>query len=154
MEQLKVMPPKLKDSDWEITVNSLMEKCNEIQVPEELTYKGQFISILESYCTGRVQAQTFEEVMLGKPYTEVEEAKTYFRLDSLMEFMRQKKFDSYTRAQVQERLKEINNEESSTVKKFKTSSGKWKSVRVWWIPEIVSEVEINEIPIEKEEVPF
>ena len=97
MEQLKVMPPKLKDSDWEITVNDLMEKCNEIQVPEELTYKGQFISILEAYCTGRVQAQTFEEVMLGKPYTEVEEGKTFFRLDSLMEYMRQKKFDSYTK---------------------------------------------------------
>ena len=154
MEQLKVMPPKLKDSDWEVTVNTLMEKCNEIQAPEELTYKGQFMSILEAYCTGRVQAQTFEGIMLGKPYTEVEESKTYFRLDSLMEYMRQKKFDSYTRAQVQERLKEINNEESSTVRRFKTSSGKWKSVRVWWIPEVASEVEINEIPIEKEEVPF
>ena len=55
---------------------------------------------------------------------------------------------------MQERLKEINNEESSTVRRFKTSSGKWKSVRVWWIPEVASEVEINEIPIEKEEVPF
>ena len=154
MEQLKVMPPKLKDADWEITVNDLMEKCNEIQVPEELTYKGQFMSILESYCTGRIQAQTFEEIMLGKPYTEVEEAKTYFRLDSLMEYMRQKKFDSYTRAQVQERLKEMNNEESSIVKTFKTSSGKWKSVRVWWIPEFASEVEVSEIAIEKEEAPF
>jgi hypothetical protein len=154
MEQLKVMPPKLKDADWEVTVNDLMEKCNEIQVPEELTYKGQFVSILESYCTGRIQAQTFEEIMLGKPYTEAEEAKTYFRLDSLMDFMRQKKFDSYTRAQVQERLKEMNNEESSIVKTFKTSSGKWKSVRVWWIPEFASEVEVSEIAIEKEEAPF
>ena len=154
MEQLKVMPPKLKDSDWETTVNGLMEKCNEIQVPEELTYKGQFISILETYCTGRVQAQTFEEIMLGKPYTEVEEQRTYFRLESLMEFMRQKKFDSYTRAQVQERLKELNNGDSSSIKNFKTSSGKWKTVRVWWIPEISSEVEVNNISIDREEVPF
>jgi hypothetical protein len=154
MEQLKVMPPKLKDSDWEITVNDLMEKCNEIQVPEELTYKGQFLSILESYCTGRVQAQTFEEIMLGKPYTDIEEQKTFFRLDSLMEYMRQKKFDSYTRAQVQERLKELNNGDSSSVKTFKTSSGKWKSVRVWWIPEFASEVEVTNIKIESGEVPF
>ena len=92
--------------------------------------------------------------MLGKPYTEAEEGRTYFRLDSLMDFMRQKKFDSYTRAQVQERLKEMNNEESSIVKKFKTSSGKWKTVRVWWIPEFASEVEVSEIAIEKEEAPF
>ena len=154
MEQLKVMPPKLKDSDWETTVNSLMEKCNEIQVPEELTYKGQFISILETYCTGRIQAQTFEEVMLGKPFTDIEEGKTFFRLDSLMEFMRQKKFDSYTRAQVQERVKEMNDGDSSGSKKFKTSNGKWKSVRVWWIPEFGSEVEIDPIEIESGEVPF
>jgi hypothetical protein len=154
MEQLKVMPPKLKDSDWETTVNNLMEKCNEIQVPEELTYKGQFLSILENFCTGRIQAQSFEEIMLGKPYTEEEEHKTYFRLDSLMEYMRQKKFDSYTRAQVQERLKEINDGDSSNLKNFKTSSGKWKAVRVWWIPEIASEVEMSTLTIEQEEVPF
>ena len=102
MEQLNFMPPKLKDSLWEEQINNLLENCNEINVPEELTYKGQFVSLLETYCTGRVQAQTFEEVMLGKPYTEEEESKTYFRLESLMEFMRQKKFDVYTRAQVQE----------------------------------------------------
>ena len=154
MEQLKMMPPKLKDSDWETTVNSLMEKCNEIQVPEELTYKGQFFSILEAYCTGRIQAQTFEEVMLGKPYTDTEEQKTFFRLESLMEFMRQKKFDSYTRAQVQERIKETNNGDSSSVKKFKTSSGTWKSVRVWSIPEFSSEVDIDNIVVESEEAPF
>jgi hypothetical protein len=51
-------------------------------------------------------------------------------------------------------LKEINNEESSIVKKFKTSAGKWKSVRVWWIPEFVSEVEVNDLIVEQEEVPF
>jgi len=154
MEQLKMMPPKLKDSDWETTVNSLMEKCNEIQVPEELTYKGQFFSILEAYCTGRIQAQTFEEVMLGKPYTDTEEQKTFFRLESLMEFMRQKKFDSYTRAQVQERIKETNNGDSSSIRNFRTSSGTWKSVRVWSIPEFSSEVEIGNIVVESEEVPF
>ena len=154
MEQLNFMPPKMKDADWEVQVNGLLENCNEIAVPQELTYKGQFLSFLELFCTGRVQAQSFEEVVIGKPYTDVEESRTYFRLDSLMEFMRQKKFDSYTRAQVQERLKEINNEESSIVKKFKTSAGKWKSVRVWWIPEFVSEVEIADVNIEIEEAPF
>ena len=49
---------------------------------------------------------------------------------------------------------QINNEESSIVKKFKTSAGKWKSVRVWWIPEFVSEVEVSSIEVETGEVPF
>ena len=154
MEQLNFMPPKLRDNLWEEQINGLLENCNEINVPEELTYKGQFISLLETYCTGRVQAQTFEEIMLGKPYTEAEENKTYFRLESLMEFMRQKKFDVYTRAQVQERLKEINSGDSSIVKRFKTSTGNSKTIRVWSIPEFVSEVEIEPVKIEAGEAPF
>tara|TARA_R110000744_G_scaffold285819_1_gene397171 strand:+ start:35 stop:895 length:861 start_codon:yes stop_codon:yes gene_type:complete len=154
MEQLNFMPPKLKDNLWEEQINNLLENCNEISVPEELTYKGQFVSLLESYCTGRVQAQTFEEVMLGKPYTDNEESKSFFRLESLMEYMRQKKFDIYTRAQVQERLKEINSGDSSLIKNFKTSTGTWKSVRVWSIPEFTSEIHINEVKIESEEAPF
>ena len=154
MEQLNFMPPKMKDADWEVQVNGLLENCNEIAVPQELTYKGQFLSYLELYCTGRVQAQSFEEVVIGKPYTDVEEARTYFRLDSLMEFLRNRKFDNYTRAQVQERLKEVNNGDSSVVKKFQTSQGKWKTVRVWWIPEFGAEVELKPITIEEEEVPF
>ena len=154
MEQLNFMPPKLKDNLWEEQINTLLENCNEINVPEELTYKGQFVSLLETYCTGRVQAQTFEEVMLGKPYTETEESKTYFRLESLMEFMRQKKFDIYTRGQVQERLKEINSGDSSVVKRFKTSTGNSKTIRVWSIPEFISEVDIDTVKIESGEVPF
>ena len=154
MEQLNFMPPKMKDADWEVQVNGLLENCNEIAVPQELTYKGQFLSYLELFCTGRVQAQSFEEVVIGKPYTDVEDARTFFKLDSLMEFLRNRKFDNYTRAQVQERLKEINNGDSSLVKKFQNSQGKWKSVRVWWIPEFGGEVEIKPITIEEEEVPF
>ena len=153
MEQLNFMPPKMKDADWEVQVNGLLENCNEIAVPQELTYKGQFLSYLELFCTGRVQAQSFEEVVIGKPYTDVEDARTFFKLDALMEFLRNRKFDNYTRAQVQERLKEINNGDSSLVKKFQNSQGKWKSVRVWWIPEFGGEVELNPVAIEEEEVP-
>ena len=154
MEQLNFMPPKMRDADWEVQVNGLLENCNEIAVPQELTYKGQFLSYLELFCTGRVQAQSFEEVVIGKPYTDVEDARTFFKLDALMEFLRNRKFDNYTRAQVQERLKEINNGDSSLVKKFQNSQGKWKSVRVWWIPEFGGEVEFKPIAIEEEEVPF
>ena len=49
MEQLNFMPPKMKDGDWEIQVNGLLENCNEIAVPQELTYKGQFYLTLNCF---------------------------------------------------------------------------------------------------------
>ena len=119
MEQLNFMPPKMKDGDWEIQVNGLLENCNEIAVPEELTYKGQFLSYLELFCTGRVQAQSFEEVVLVNHIQTEKNLEHILRLDSLMDFLRNRKFDNYTRAQVQERLKEINNGDSSLLKSFK-----------------------------------
>jgi hypothetical protein len=155
MEQLNFMPERAKEADWQVLINNLMDNCNQIEVPQELTYKGQFAELLETYCTGRVQAVTVEELMLGKPYTDSEEQRTYFRLDSLMEFLRQKKFDSYTRAQIQERIKEMNDgTDSHGVKRFKTSAGKWKSVRVWWVPEFAAEVSTPDIPVASTEVPF
>jgi hypothetical protein len=153
MEQLNYMPPVMKNGDWQALINSLLENVNEIEVPEELTYKGQFLELLENYCTGRVQAQSAEELSLGKPWTE--DGATYFKLDSLMQFLRAKKFDSYSRGQIQERLKELNeNQSANGNKKFKNTRGEWKNVRVWWVPEFNSEVQVPSIEIQEEEVPF
>jgi hypothetical protein len=84
MNQVFEMPPTMKIADWQSLVSSMMQNMNEIEVPEELTYKGQFVSHLESFCTGRVQAQSPEEISLGKPFTE--EGKVYFKLEALMKF--------------------------------------------------------------------
>ena len=48
MEQIHVMPPMMKEADWQVIVSMLMEDMSEIDVPEELTYKGQFMDLLES----------------------------------------------------------------------------------------------------------
>jgi len=72
-----------------------------------------------------------------------------------MGFLRQRKFDDYSRAQVQERLKEMNGgQEANGAKSFKTSKEKWKTIRVWWIPEFTQEVDVPDVEIEKTEVPF
>ena len=47
MEQIHVMPPMMKMADWRRVVSMLMDGMSEIDVPEELTYKGQFMDLLE-----------------------------------------------------------------------------------------------------------
>ena len=153
MEQLNFMPQAMKPSDWHTVVNEMMTNLNEIEVPQELTYKGQFTEHLEGYCTGNVQAQSAEELLLGKPYTD--DSKVFFRLDGLMNYLRNKRFDEYTRAQIQERIKEINaGEECHGTKRFKTVRGEWKTIRVWWVPELNTEVNIPDVYVESSEVPF
>ena len=152
LEQQNFMPPKVKESDWQVLINSLLAEANEIEVPEELTYKGQFMQLLEAFCHGRVQAQSAEELLVGKPW--IMDGFVYFKVDSFIEFLRQKGFTHYSKGQIQERIKEMNNgEKCSDGKSFKTTDGKWKTIRVWWIPEVKEEVDIPKVEFE-DEVPF
>ena len=152
LEQQNFMPPKVRESDWQVLINGLLAEANEIEVPEELTYKGHFNQLLESFCYGRVQAQSAEELLIGKPW--IMEGLVYFKIDSFIEFLRQKGFTHYSKGQIQERIKEINNgDKCSNVRNFKTTEGKFKSIRVWWVPEVREDVEIPKVEFE-EEVPF
>ena len=82
-----------------------------------------------------------EELELGKPWTE--DGKTYFKIKGLQEFLKQRGFTKLSRPQMQERLKQINdNEDCNTIYKYKNDVGKWLNTRVWWIRE-VKELEIK-----------
>lgn len=153
LEQLGFLPPRIKDNDWTALMNHALQDCMKIEVPPELTNKGQFNELLESFCTGRVQAQSAEELVLNKPFTE--DGVVYFKLDALMDFLKSKGFTQYTRGQVQERIKELNNgEASTTTKSFRDKAGKPKSVRVWFVPEFSPDVELPRADIKGQEVPF
>jgi len=107
---------------------------------------------MESFCHGRVQAASAEELLLGKPW--VMEDNVYFKIDSFVEFLKQKNFTHYSKGQIQERIKEINlGDKCSDAKSFKTTTGGWKTIRVWWVPDMKEHVEIPDVVIE-EEVPF
>ena len=154
MEQMYKMPPKMKDPDWRDLIDKLLETATRISVPEELTHKGQFNELLEMYCTSRIKAQSPEELLTGKPWTD--EGVTYFKLSGLQDFLKRHNFTSYTRGQVTERLKELNNGGTSNKNyNFKDNKDKWKKVRVWHVPEIdKGEVDLPPVTFEEEEVPF
>jgi len=154
MEQIHVMPPLMKVADWQEIVSGLMQDMSEIEVPKELTYKGQFMDLLENFCDGRVQAQSAEEITLGKPFND-DDGMVYFKLESLMKYLKSQKFESYNRGQIQERLKELNNGDASNGKKyFTTTDGVSKQMRVWWVPSFNNEVEVPSVEVKEEEVPF
>jgi hypothetical protein len=153
MEQLNFMPPKLKEDTWQTVVNVALTEVVEIEVPVELTNKGQFMELLENFCTGRVQAQSWEELDLNKPYTE--DGRTYFKMAALMNFLKAQNFLTYTKGQVQERIKELNEGQTShQVKNYNNSKAEKKTVRVWSVPEFKEPIDIPGINVGGEEIPF
>ena len=56
MEQCMFMPPTTKAQKWQQTVNALMKEATYIDVPEELTVKGQFKDLIRAYCTSHIRA--------------------------------------------------------------------------------------------------
>ena len=150
MEQLMMMPSKIKETDWVTKVNEMLKHAVQLEVPRELTVDGQFYDLLEMFCTSRIRAQSSEELFMGKPWTE--DGKTMFMINGLMEFLRQRNFVSFTRAQIQERLKKLNdNEECHGHKNLRKPDGGRTTLRVWWVPafegvEEQTEVADNDIP--------
>tara|TARA_Y100000114_G_scaffold86002_1_gene79508 strand:+ start:2422 stop:3954 length:1533 start_codon:yes stop_codon:yes gene_type:complete len=153
MEQIDNMPPLVKSSDWQVLVNTMLQSAVVIEVPKELTFKGQFEELLEIYCTSRIRAKSPEEMVLGKPWTEND--LTFFTLKGLMEFLRNRGFNEYKRPQIQQRLKDLNGgHDCNSIYKLKDEdTGQWKNLRVWHVPEfdnteltLPTEEKFNDIP--------
>ena len=76
METIDKMPPKMSEKAWQGVIQNLLDNVTIIEVPKDASIEGQFQDLLEAFCTDRAQAQTKEEILLGKPYTE--DNKTFF----------------------------------------------------------------------------
>jgi hypothetical protein len=90
MSTLNIMPILPKAEDWQEMIHQLLENVTEVQIPPEATPRGQLWIHLEEFCTGRVQARTREELLLGKPW--LYNGSYYFRLVDFMQYMERQKF--------------------------------------------------------------
>ena len=90
------------------------------------------MDLLEAFCDGRVQAQSAEEDSLSKPYTDEEDNMTYFKIEALMKYLRNNKFDTCSRlnsktTQGNEFWFRCTWQET----RFNTTKGESKQLRVW-----------------------
>lgn len=156
LQDLNRRPDIMKDRDWGALVNGLLAEATEMEVPPELTTRGQFLEYLEEYCTSRVRAMVPEEIATGKPWTE--NGVTAFKLQGLMEFLKRKDFKNLSRPQVQQIIKDMNDnpDHAIAVKKIKKEDGGWLSVRVWQVPAFdTTEIDLSmDEEHEQTDIPF
>jgi hypothetical protein len=122
----------------------MLDSVSVIEVPKDVSVEGQFMELLEAFCTERAQAQNRDEILLGKPWTE--EGKTYFRLKDLLDYFTRQQFRDYGRNNIAARIRELGGGHH-----FFHIKG--KGITVWFVPEHASQEEGFDLPEMKEE-PF
>jgi hypothetical protein len=152
MDQLSMMPPLMKANDWQQMVNGLMSKSVKMDVPEELTISGQFKELLTNYCTSRIRAVSPEELSMGKPWTE--DGLTKFTMSGITQFLKNRGFTEYNRAEIQEQIKNMNSgDDCYGHQNIRKDDGKFSTIRVWWVPAFENETALQNVEIEND-IPF
>ena len=138
MEKLNMMPPKMNERQWQNLIQHLMDNGMEIiEVGTDASVEGQFMELLESFCTDLAQASVKEEILLGKPWTD--SGVSYFRLKDLRDYLTKHRFTEMDTNKIAARLRDIGAEHYFwNIRK--------RGMNIWGIPAFEYEEEPLEIP--------
>lgn len=77
VQKLGFMPPPLPPDKWRAEVNRVLQGATDIEAPADSGPGGELWYHLQQYCTVTPQAESREEILTGKPFTD--DGWTYFR---------------------------------------------------------------------------
>ena len=152
IEQINFMPKSLVKGAWETKINALLEEMlttdgSIMEVSQDASITGQFYDHLEDFCCGKQQATDRDEILLRRPYTDEDEALTYFRLKDFETYLKKNKFFEFKSHKIAQRLRDINGVAVSV-------KIKGKAIRVWKIPSFTASPDISAPSIKAKEAPF
>jgi hypothetical protein len=131
VEKLNLLPPAVKKPDWEQLLNALLTEMVETEqitvASEDTTVTGRFNDLLEEFCTHLQQALDRDEILLGRPWTNDEEGRTYFRMKDLEAHLTRNNFKGMTLPKMAQRMRDIGGEPISLFLKN-------RATRCWRIP--------------------
>jgi len=108
MDVLNVMPPRMKEGDWQQLIQHLLEAVVVIEAAPEASAEGFFTELLEAFTSSdRSMARNREEILLGKPWLDADNGTVYFRLIDLMNYLTRNKFKDLTRHQIASKLRKL-----------------------------------------------
>ena len=123
--------PRPCKQDWENLLNALLKEMIETEqiteASEDTSVTGRFMDLLEEFTTHMQQALVRDEVIMGRPWTDDEEARTYFRMKDLEAHLKRNNFASLSAPKMAQRLRDMGGEPISLFLKNRT-------VRCWRIP--------------------
>lgn len=132
VDQLNSYPRSVKRDVWENAMNRLLKEMTEtegavIDASQDSSITGQFYDLLEDFCTAMQQAESREEILLKRPFTDEETSTTMFRLKDFQAYLNKNKFNEYKPHKIAQRMRDIKGSPTSIFVKG-------KAVRIWEIP--------------------
>lgn len=91
IETLNKWPNVIRPKTWAELVRKRLETVTVIPAPPDAKPKGHILSLLEQYCVGRSPGRAKEELLLGKPWTDPEAKRTYFRSTDFLKYLQQQR---------------------------------------------------------------
>lgn len=90
LQKLAYLPPSLPSDKWRAEVNKLLQCAVEVEAPQDASPAGELAFHLKQFCTVYPQAETREEMLTGKPYTE--DGHTLFRAADFKKYLESQHF--------------------------------------------------------------
>jgi hypothetical protein len=143
LEELTIMTNLIKPNKWTALMKEKCENAEEQEAPADAGSKGQLINFLEDFCTGYAQAQTRDEMILGKPWTDDKEKRTYFRSGDFQKFLQQQRFVGFDGRKLWNALRTIGAEHHQFHEKG-------KNIQCWSVPSFPEQNEDFSIPLAKD----
>jgi len=131
IERINVLPPTLRKQDWEQVLNALLREMVEseqiTEAPDDTSLTGRFNDLLEEFTTHLQQAMDRDEILMGRPWVNEDEAKVYYRMKDLEAHLLRNNFKGLTAPKMAQRIRELGGEPISLFLKNRT-------VRCWRMP--------------------
>jgi hypothetical protein len=151
IEKINTLPPTLRKQDWETLLNALLREMVEleqiIEASGDTSISGKFSDLVEEFCTHLQQAMDRDEILLGRPWTNDDEGKVYFRIKDLEPFLRRNNFVGLSSPKMAQRLREMGGEPFSLFLKGRTT-------RTWRLPMFARQDAPFDTPEMKKDAPF
>lgn len=146
-ERLNTVPMIPTQVVWKQTIQQLMAPDALVIMPpppEDSSIEGQFWELLESFCNGRAQAHTPDEILGGKPYTQ--DGRTYFRMSDLLKYLARMQFKDYKVQQVAKVMKMRRDPDGADYCMHQPLHIGKKFVNLWSVPAFARDGEEWQVP--------
>ena len=144
VERLKKWPAFMKEGVWREMICEKLAEAEERLVPEDATKRGQLWALLEKFCTGRVTARSLDELLLGKPWTDLVTKRVYFVASDFIDYARKRKATISSEKELYMSLMDRGIQHHECILKGE------KHLSYWSVPAFGLQTEPHDVPRSKE----